>query len=98
MDSPLNKVMLIKVVQHKSWWFLSKIFMESQIFKVGSSAATSKNHTESRFIQQPCLKLLEDKKYWEGRICNVPNFALGHNGQITLSIFMKFFKLMLKVK
>ena len=25
-------------------------------------------------------KLIEDKQYWEGRICNVPNFALGHNG------------------
>ena len=24
------------------------------------------------------LILLEDKQYWEGRICNVPNFALGH--------------------
>ena len=50
MDSPLNKVMLIRVVQEKEWWFLSKIFMESQRLKVGSSVATSKNHTESSFF------------------------------------------------
>ena len=30
MESPLNKVMLIRVVQQQAWWFLSKIFMESQ--------------------------------------------------------------------
>ena len=29
MDSPLNKVILIRVVQHQAWWFLSKIFMGS---------------------------------------------------------------------
>ena len=50
MDSPLNKVMLIRVVQWQAWWFLSEIFMESQRLKVGSSVATSKNHTESRFF------------------------------------------------
>ena len=31
-------------------------------------------------------------------VCNAPNFSLGHNGQITLAIFMKVVKLMLKVK
>ena len=30
MDSPLNKVMLNNIVQQQAWWFLSKIFMESQ--------------------------------------------------------------------
>ena len=35
---------------------------------------------------------------WDGPYCNVPNFTLGHNGQITFSIFMKFSKGMLKVK
>ena len=29
MDSPLNKVIFIRVVQQQAWWFLSKIFMES---------------------------------------------------------------------
>ena len=50
MDSTLNKVMLIKVVQKQAWWFLSKIFMESQRLKVGSLVEASKNHTESRFF------------------------------------------------
>ena len=50
MDSPLNKVMLIRVLQQQAWWFLPEIFMESQRLKVGSSVATSKNHTESRFF------------------------------------------------
>ena len=31
-------------------------------------------------------------------MCNVPNFSLVHNGQITFSIFMKVVKWMLKVK
>ena len=37
MDSPLYKVILIRVVQQQAWWFLSKIFMQSQRLKVGSS-------------------------------------------------------------
>ena len=35
MDSPLNKVIFIRVVQQQAWWFLSKIVMESQRLKVG---------------------------------------------------------------
>ena len=50
MDSPFNKMILIRVVQQQAWWFLYEIFMESQRLKVGSSVATSKNHTESRFF------------------------------------------------
>ena len=30
MEYPLNKVILIRVVKQQAWWFLSKIFMESQ--------------------------------------------------------------------
>ena len=30
MDSPIKKVILIRVVQQQEWWFLSQIFMESQ--------------------------------------------------------------------
>ena len=36
--------------------------------------------------------------YFLRKLCNVPNLALGHNGQITFSIFMKVVKWMLKVK
>ena len=39
------------------------------------------------------LKFIEDKKYWEGRICNVPNFELDHNGLITFSTFMRVFQI-----
>ena len=35
MDYPLNKVILMRVFQRQSWWFLSKIFMESQRLNVG---------------------------------------------------------------
>ena len=31
----------------------------------------------------------KDKQYWEGRIWHVPKFALGYNGVITFSIFMR---------
>ena len=98
MESPLNKVILIRVVQKQAWWFLSKILMESQRLKVGQLSGNFKESYRKQVLQQPCLKLLEDKKYWEGRICNVPNFPLCHNGQITFSIFIKFVKWMLKVK
>ena len=50
MDSPLNNFILIRVVQQQAWWFLSEILMESQRLKVGSSVATSKNHTEIKFF------------------------------------------------
>ena len=50
MYSPFNNVILIRVFQQQEWRFLSEIFMESQRLKVGSSVATSKNHTKSRFF------------------------------------------------
>ena len=28
IESPLEKVIVIRVVQKKSWWFLSEIFLE----------------------------------------------------------------------
>ena len=88
MDSPLNKVILIRVVQQKAWWFLSQMFMESQRLKVGKLSGSFKESYRKQVLQPPCLKLHKDKQYWEGRICYVPNFALGHNGLITFSIFM----------
>ena len=89
MDSPLNKVILIILVQQQAWWFLSKIFMESQRLKVGKLSGNFKESYRKQVLQHPCLKLLEEKKYWEGRICHIPDFALGHNVLITFSIFMR---------
>ena len=93
MDSPLNKVILIRIVQHQAWWFLSKIFMESQILKVGQLSGNFKELYRKKVLQHPCLKLLEDKQYWEGIICHVPNFPLGHNGLITSAIFIRVFQI-----
>ena len=62
-DSPLNKLILIRVVQHQEWCFLSKIFMESQILKVGQLRGNFKESYRKQVLQHPCLKLLEDKKY-----------------------------------
>ena len=42
MDLPLNKVILIRLVQQQAWWFLSKIFMESQRLKVGKLSGNFK--------------------------------------------------------
>ena len=88
MDSPLNKVILIIVVQKQSWWFLSQIFMESQRLKVGKLGGNFKESYRKQVLQHPCLKLLEDNIYWEGRIFHVPNFALGDNVLIIFSIFI----------
>ena len=74
MDSPLNKVILIKVVQHQAWCFLSKIFMESKILKVGKLNGNFKESYIKQVLQHPCLKFLEDKQYWEGSIFHVKNF------------------------
>ena len=93
MDYPLNKVILIRVVKQQAWWFLSKIFMESQRLKVGKLNGNFKESYRKQVLQHSCLKLLEDKKYWEGRIFHVPNFALGHNGLITFTIFMRVFQI-----
>ena len=89
MNYPLNKVILRRLVQQQAWWFLSQIFMESQRLKVGKLSGNFKESYRKQVLEHPCLKLLEDKQYWEGRICDVPNFALGHNGLIKFSIFMR---------
>ena len=93
MDSPLNKVILIRVVQQQAWWFLSQIFMVSQRLKVGKLGGNFKESYRKHVLQHPCLKLIEDKKYCEGRIFHVPNFSLGHNGLITFSIFIRVFQI-----
>ena len=63
--------------------------MESQKLKLSKLSGNFKESYRKQALQHPCLKLLEDKQYWEGRICHVPNFTLGHNGLITFSIFMR---------
>ena len=88
MDSTLNKVILIIVVQHQAWWFLSKIFMEPQRLNAGQLSVNIKESYIKQVLQHPCLKLLENKKNLEGRIFHVPNFVLGHNGLIIFSIFL----------
>ena len=63
--------------------------MESQRIKVGQLSGNFKELYRKQVLQHPCLKLLEDKQYWEGKNFHVPNFSLGHNGIITFSIFMR---------
>ena len=89
MDYPITKLILIIVVKQKAWWFLSQIFMESQTLKVGKLSGNFKESYRKQVLQHPCFKLLEDKQYWEGMICHVPNFSLGQNGLITFSIFIR---------
>ena len=67
--------------------------MESQRLKVGKLSGNFKESYNKQVLQRPCLKLLEEKQYWEGSICHVPNFALGHNGLITFSIFVRVFQI-----
>ena len=63
--------------------------MGSQRLKVGKLSGNFKESYRKQVLQHPCLKLLDDKQYWEGRIFHVQNFALGHNSLITFSIFMR---------
>ena len=63
--------------------------MESQRLKVGKLSGNFKESYRKQVLQHPCLKFLKDKQYWEGMIFHVPNFALGHNGLITFSIFIR---------
>ena len=66
MDSPVNKVILTILVQQKSWWLLSKIFMESQRLKVGKLNGNFKESYRKQVLQNPCLKLLEDNNIGKG--------------------------------
>ena len=63
--------------------------MESQRVKVGKLSGNFKESYRKKVLQHPCLKLTEDKKYYEGRIFHVPNFSFGNNGLVTFSIFMR---------
>ena len=50
MDSPLNKLILVTVVQQQAWWFLSKIFMESQRLKVGKLSVKFKESYKKQVL------------------------------------------------
>ena len=62
--------------------------MESQRLKFGKLNGNFKESYRKQVLQHPCLELLEDKKYWEGSICHVPNFEMVKNGLITFSILI----------
>ena len=57
MDSPLNKVILIKLVQKKTWCFLSKIFMESQRLKVGKLDGNFKEIVQKAGSSTPMFEI-----------------------------------------
>ena len=65
----------------------------SQKLKVGKLSGKFKESYKKQVLQHPCLKLLEEKKYWERRIFYVPNIALGHNGLIIFSIFVRLYQI-----
>ena len=48
IESPLEKVIVIRVEQKQAWWFLFETFFESLKFKFGNSVPTSKNYTEAK--------------------------------------------------
>ena len=50
MDSPLNKFILIRLFQHKSWCFLSQIFMEYQRLKVGKLSGNFKESYRKKVL------------------------------------------------
>ena len=66
MDSPLNKVILIRVSRHQSWWFLSQIFMESQRLEVGKL---------KRIIQKVGSSTPMFEMYWGKEILGREDFS-----------------------
>ena len=65
MDSPLNKVILI-ILQQKSWWFLSKIFMESQRLKVGQQSGNFKESYKRSFFNTYVWNCLRTRNIGKG--------------------------------
>ena len=47
IESPLEKVIVIRVEQQQAWRFLFETLLESWKFKFGNSVPTSKNYTEA---------------------------------------------------
>ena len=48
IESPLEKVIVIRVEKKKTWWFLFETFLESWKIKFGNSVPTSNNYTEAK--------------------------------------------------
>ena len=51
IESPLEKVIAIKVEKQQAWWFLFKTFFQSWKFKFGYSVPTSKNYIEAKKVE-----------------------------------------------
>ena len=48
IESPIEKVIVIRVEKQQSWWLLFETFLESWKFKFGNSVPTSKNYTKAK--------------------------------------------------
>ena len=82
MDSPFNNLMLIRVVQQQAWYFLSKIFMESQRLKVGQLSGNFKESYRKQVLQQPCPKFCIGS-HWPNHIFHIhESYQIDAKGQI----------------
>ena len=48
IESPLEKVIVIRVEKKQACWFLFETFFESWKFKFGNSVPSSKNYTKAK--------------------------------------------------
>ena len=91
-------------LQHNRFWMLFwkwKIPMKIKCFSwlcLMNKISTWDNLCNRGWIGPNFCHLCREASESVNHLCNVPNFALGHNGKITFSIFMKVVKGMLKVK
>ena len=60
IESPLEKVIVIRVENKQAWWSLFETFLESCKFKFGNFVPTSKNYTEAKRNES----LEKDSKIW----------------------------------
>ena len=51
IESPLEKVIVIRVEHQKEWWFLFETFLETWKFKFDNSVPTSKNYIEAKRVE-----------------------------------------------
>ena len=61
IESPLEKVIVIRVEQKQAWWILFETFLESWKFKFGNSIPTSKNYTKAKRVEslEKCFQKME---------------------------------------
>ena len=98
MDYPLNKVILIRVVQQQAWWFLSIIFMASQRLEVGKQSANFKESYRKQVLQHPCLKFAWGQEILGREDFSCPKFFIGSQWHNHIFHIHEFVKLMLRVK